>query len=454
MLNSLLLHGEMKGRNISRSFWGSCRVRYIFLLCIAAATLAAQDQDTDSDSGNTTRRISAASQFFDHDFVNFYVYGNGVWDTRVPVFNSLGDVTYGSGLGWEAGGGVTGTHTFKDGGITINYRGAYRDYQTAGSTSGQQQSLSLAYSKRLNRHWTFGATASAAILGYGTSYFSESSLASTTPGNSISTNSRFADLGLSLTYNQTRRLGYVFSGSFLYNSYPEAVSTRGVSGSASALYRLTAKTTIGASYSRTYFSYSRHEGTSSIDAGSLTLSHRFPDHWQIDLSAGVNHSHSVGTAEIPVSFVFQGETLVGYYLGPYSRTLYSPAFQGVLSHSFRRSSLSVSGGQSIMAGNGLYLASKDQFANGSFSYSTRHSNFSLGANYTRLNSVANTVTQAYSYYGASAAYGINLVRYVSANFRYDLIHYDEAFSLISSITEQRVPFGLSLSTKSVPLTLF
>jgi len=43
---------------------------------------------------------------------------------------------------------------------------------------------------------------------------------------------------------------------------------------------------------------------------------------------------------------------------------------------------------------------------------------------------------------------------VSANFRYDLIHYDQAFSLISSITEQRVSFGLSLSTKSVPLTLF
>jgi len=429
-------------------------VRYLFLLFVAAATLAAQNADSDSDIGNTTKRISAASQFFDHDFVNFYVYGNGVWDTRVPQFNSTGAESYSSGLGWEAGGGITATHTFRDGGITVNYRGAYRDYQTAGSGAGQSQSLALSYIKTLNRHWTFDANASAAILGYGTSYYSESSLASTTPGNSVSTDSRFANAGIGLTYMQTRRLSYQFSGNFLYNSYPTAVSTRGVTGGVSALYRLTARTTIGASYSRTYFSYSRHEGTSTIDGISLTASHQFAEHWQINLSAGVNRSHSVGTAEIPVSFLYQGQLISGFYLGPYNRTLYSPAFQGVLTHSFHRASLSLSGGQSIMAGNGLYLASKDQFANASYSYSTRHSNLSFGGNWTRLSSVANSVSTTYSYYGASIGYGITLVRYVSANFRYDLIHYDEAFSLFRSITEQRISFGLSLSSKSVPLTLF
>ncbi len=428
-------------------------MKSFLLLCLAAASLAAQDAD--SDSGSVTRRITAASQFFDHDFVNVYVYGNGVFDSRVPVYNSANQQTFGSGLGWEAGGGVTLSHTFHDGGITLNYRGAYRDYQSAGFSGGQQQSLSLGYNKRLNRHWTFGIDVSGAILSYGSTFYSASSVASSTVGNGLSTQTRFVDGSLNLTYAQTRRLSYVFTGNYFFSdyNYKNAIGTRGVGGAASVLYRLTARTTVGASYSRTYFSYSQHAGTSTIDGESLTLSHQFPQHWQIDLSGGVNRSHSAGTISIPVLLNLNGQPVVGYYTGPYSRTVYSPAFQGVLTHSFRHSSLSAAGGQSILAGNGLYLTSRNQFGNVSFSYSTRHTNLSFGGNYTRLQSVSNTVSQAYSYSGASAAYGVNLVRYISANFRYDLIHYDGLFAY-SSITEHRVSFGLSLSSKSVPLTLF
>ena len=106
-----------------------------------------------------------------------------------------------------------------------------------------------------------------------------------------------------------------------------------------------------------------------------------------------------------------------------------------------------------MAGNGLFLTSKDQFVNGTFSFSSRRSNVGFGGNYVRLSSVSNTVSQTYSYYGFSANYGVNLVRYVSANARYDLIHYANLFSY-GNVTESRISFGLSLSSKSVPLTLF
>lgn len=454
MLKFTLLPRLPKGCVISKIFLGSFRVRLFFLLCVAAATLAAQTSD--SDSGNTTKDISAASQFFDHDFVNFFVYGNGVWDSRSAVQNVAGSSVLGSALGWEAGGGVTLTHTFRDGGITLNYRGAYRDYQTLASINGEQQNLSLSYEKRLNRRWTFGLNVSGAILGVGSSYYAASSLATTIPGNSVSTDSRFANVGLTMTYAQTRRLSYLVSGNFLINSYnySGAIDTRGVTGAVSALYRVTARTTIGANYSHTNFWYSRGAGNAGIDSASLTLSHQFPEHWQLDLSAGVNRSHTVGTVIVPVQVEYNGQLYTLEYIEPYNRTIYSPAFQGSLSRLFRHSSVSVSGGQSIMAGNGIFLTSRDQFANGTFSFSTRHSNFSVGGAYTRLISVSNQSNQPYSYYGASASYGVNLVRYVSANARWDLIHYDNLYSTVASITEQRVSFGLSLSTKSVPLTLF
>jgi hypothetical protein len=98
MLNVSLLPRQLNGHHIFRGFWGSCRVRSLFLLFVAVATLAAQDSD--SDSGTATKRITAASQFFDHDFVNFYVYGNGVWDSGLPTFNSNGQTVFNSSLGW------------------------------------------------------------------------------------------------------------------------------------------------------------------------------------------------------------------------------------------------------------------------------------------------------------------------------------------------------------------
>jgi hypothetical protein len=428
-------------------------VRSIFLLCLAAATLVAQSSD--SSSGATTKDITAASQFFDHDFVNLYAFGNGVWDSGLPTYKANNQYTSNGSLGWEAGGGITLTHTFKDGGITLNYRGSYRQYESASLSSGQQQSLTLAYNKRLNRHWTFGLDVSGAILGFGSSYYSASSLGSATAGSSFGTQSRLVNSGVSLTYAQTRRLSYIFSGTFLFNSYNfvGSYSSRGVNGGASVLYRLTARTTVGGNYSRTYFRYSQGAGTSNLDSGSLTLSHLFPQHWQLDLSGGVNRSHSKGIITIPVTVVIGGFSFSGYQTGPYDRTVYSPVFQAVITHAFRRSSASLAGGQSIMGGNGVYLTSRSQFANGTFSFSSRHTNLSFGGNFARLSSVASTVGVTYSYYSFSAGYGANLVRFVSANFRYDLIHYDGLFAY-GSVTESRLSFGLSLSTKSVPLTLF
>jgi hypothetical protein len=83
---------------------------------------------------------------------------------------------------------------------------------------------------------------------------------------------------------------------------------------------------------------------------------------------------------------------------------------------------------------------------------------SLGGNFSRLSSVSTAALgQTYSYYGVSGSYGVNVVRYVSANFRLDLLHYNNIFVGTSTgftANEVRASFGLSVSRKSVPLTLF
>lgn len=471
MLNFLLFRRQFTGRCFLKEFWGSFKVRSLFVFCIAAATLAAQDSSSGSGGGsssNGSEAVTAASQFFDHDFVNFYAFANGVLNTNLPAGeNSSGQQTFGHALGWESGGGVTLMHSFKDGGISLNYAGSYHDYNypnTSAATS-QQQTLSLGYSKRFNRHWSLSANVSGGILGFGSSFYSGSSLLSTTPGNPYSEESRFGNVGLNLTYAQTRRLSYVFSGSFFYNGYvtPASIannplsnppSVRGLSGGVSVLYRLTARTTVGGTYSHSYYHYSGRVGTTDVDSGSLTLSHQFQDHWQLDLSAGGNHSASSGIAVTPIAFQFGGVTYLAYCECPYNRTVTSPAYNAVLTHYVRHASISFSGGQSILAGNGIYLTSRDEFASAIVSYSLAHSNISFGGNYSRLSSVsAADLSQTFGYYGTSASFGTRIVSHVSGNARWDLIHYDNIFSS-NGLTENRFSFGISVSTQSVPLTLF
>jgi len=426
------------------------------IFCLAAATVAAQDSSSDSDNVYGTRNVTAASQFFDHDFVNVFVFANGIWDSRVPELTN-NQAKFSSGFGWEAGGGISLSHQYKDGGITLSYQGSYRDYPSSNFSGGTQQSLALAYSKRLSRRWTFGTSVSGGILSYGSSYYGASYVGSSVSTNPFSTESRFLNAGVNLTYTQSRRLSYVFSGAYFLSNYSYAGSfnSYGGSGSAAVYYRLTARTTIGGSYTRTYYTYSGNAGTSDIDTGSLTLSHRFPDHWQLDLSGGVSRVHSQGIIRELVTVIFNGELVTGYLTGPYNRLVYSPSFQGYLTRGYRHSSFVLGGGQNVSAGNGVFLSSRTQFGNVNYSMAGPHrSSLGFGASYIRLSSLANSVSQSYSTLGASVNYGINLMHYLSLNARYDFLHYEGLFNAYRGLNESRVSVGLSLSSKSVPLTLF
>ncbi len=64
----------------------------------------------------------------------------------------------------------TAYHRFRDGEISISYRGDYRDYQSSLFGNGTDQNLGLSYVKRLNRRWTFYLYTSAGIYLYGNTF--------------------------------------------------------------------------------------------------------------------------------------------------------------------------------------------------------------------------------------------------------------------------------------------
>jgi len=434
-------------------------IQSVALFAVAAATVVAQGTATGpaeaADNGLRGIPVTLAGQFFDHDFVNYTLFANAVYDTNLGTLQGNQAVSEG-GFGYSVGGGVTASHQSKTSVLSLSYRGDYRHYGSVGYGSGTDQNLALSYSQQLSRRWNMTADVGAGILLYGGGFYSVApSAASTVVTNPFSPETRFLSAGLNFSYRQTRRLSYVFGGQFYLSNYnfPGAINSVGGSGIASIVYQLTGKTSVSGSYSHSYYHYGHDAGNSTLDGGSFTLSHEFAAHWQATLTAGLMRSHAVGIISIPVSVIVGQQTVPGYVTGPYDQVTLVPSFQGSVTHYQRRSAFSVSAGQGIQPGNGAYLTSRTQFLNGTYSYSMQRSNLSFGYGYFHLTSIANSVSQGYSTGNFSASYSYVVRRHLSANFRYDLISYGGLGSY-GGFVGHRLTFGVAYSSESIPMTLF
>ncbi len=396
---------------------------------------------------------SLSGQFFEHNFLNLDAFVNGLHDSDVLGLNTHGGT---GSWGITAGGGVDLFHQWKDSLVSLDYQGAYTHYQQGGYLSGTNQRFSLVYSKRLGRRWTVSASAQGGMFLYAfSSFYPVEGVGGVFVNNPFSPENKFLSTALTLSYQQTRRLSYQVSGNFFLNRYdtPIGFASNGASGSASLNYQLDARNTVSGSYSHTYIAYLRNAGNAQIDGYYLTLKHSFSRSWIASVSAGVTRSDTSAHIFLPVQFTFNNQLVTAYTLVPYNRTSYIPTFQGYLTHRYRRSSLSISGGQEVVPGNGIYLSARALNVSGFYSRTMRRSNFSAGGSYIHLTSVSTNIASSYGSEDLSASYGYNLVRYVSANFRYDYLSYG-SFSNLPGIKDNRITFGISFSTKSVPMTLF
>lgn len=440
-------------------------MRFVVALLLAswfAGTLPAQQpaqlpsagppQDQGSASENPI--TSLASEFMSHDFFNVYLFANAVYDSE-PISFEGRDVNEG-GLGFDGGGGIDAQKQFRDGYISLGYRGDYRDYTSAFYPSGTNQDLNFAYQKRLGRRWSFNANVSGGIFLYGGTFFAPATESlSYTETNPFSTESRFLSGGIGLSYRQTRRLSYVFNGEYyLYRyNFPGSIGATGVTGSGSVLYQITARTTLGGTYSYTYFGYQLGAGNMSANTFAGTISHRFANHWFASAMVGVTRTDANGTISVPILIEDGNNLLPGYAIGHYHTLSTFPSVQGTISRQLRRSMITASGGQGITSGNGVYLASKNLFLDGIYSYSMRRSNLSFGGGISHLTSISNRVSYTYTSASFSANYGYNLMRHLGVNARYDYVRYG-TLGGVGSQRDNRFTFGVYFSSKSIPLTLF
>jgi hypothetical protein len=398
---------------------------------------------------------SLAGQFLHGNFLNVYAFATGLRDSNIPLYNG----TSGASYGIDVGGGVDLRHMFETGVISLAYRGDYRDYTNGGYSDGTNQNLSLIFNKRLSRRWSFGVFTTAGIALYGGNYYSYGSSGPSSPiANPFSPETRFLTAGLSLAYQQTRRLSYAFSGTFFLTryTYPQAIGTTGGAGAASATYRLTARTSVSGTYSHSAYYYQQNVGNAHIDSLFGTVSHRFNERTSLSVSAGLAHSSSHGEALLPVGqTIIDGAPVIIFGRLPYNVSSWVPSFHGNFTHNWRRFLFTVSGGQTISPGNGFYLTSRDLFVTGAVSRSWNHSNISAGGGYFHLISLTGKTTTNQSYDTANFAlsYGYGFRRYFGFRAGYTYFK-NGSVGALTSPSDNRIFAGITFSSKSIPMTLF
>lgn len=429
----------------------------LVLLCATAALAqeaptATVPPEVATTAGNPF--VTLASEFFEHDYLNFYGFANGEYDSFAPVLQNGQLVNNSGSFGFNVGGGLNGRHVSADSVFSISYQGDYRDFQSSTYQSGTDQFLNLGYTRRLTRRMSVSVGLSGGTLLYGSNTFAPAAAGEVLEPNPFSVDYRFASAGVNLTYQQTRRLSFILGGSFFlqrYN-YAGALGSTGLSGSASAQYRLTPRTTVGGSYSYSNFTYQNNAGNAQVQSISGTVTRTLPARFSLNLYGGVSLVSDSGTFSIPVTLLINGQPVSGYVVGPYHQTSSVPSFGGSLTKAYSRTRITVYAGQGVSAGNGFYLASRSDYVTGVASYGLRNSSISAGGSYSRLVSIANNISNSYTSADFSLAYSRNVIRYVSANLRYDYIRYGAL--VYNGVSDNRFTFGVSFSSKSVPLTLF
>jgi hypothetical protein len=259
-----------------------------------------------------------------------------------------------------------------------------------------------------------------------------------------------------LTYQRTARLSFAFGGDWNLTRRRSS-ALYGVTGEDARMdvqYRTSRRSTIGANYMFTHFSYNGVFSGSDFHRFSATYAVQLSRSWEFSGFGGVTRVESKFPQLItldPVIAALLGITqgyVVSYDLN------WVPSYSGRLSKTFTQGVAYISGGHLMTPGNGLFLTSKTYTAAAGYTYTgIRRWAFNFSAGYDRAQSIGNILGE---YGDASAGLqtsrqishmvhmvaGVTARKYQSASFTgYNRVIWDA-----------RV--GLSFSPRDIPLRIW
>ena len=208
--------------------------------------------------------------------------------------------------------GITGRHYWKRDQIGISYAGNYSQYSING-LSGMNNTLNLDYGRAFTRQLSFHLVESVQDLSQNYtlgnpalepgSSIANINLATSPNVQLLNSTARQSSTSASVTYHQTSRLSYNFSGSYFIigRTGVGVIGSIGKQAGADANYRLTRRSTVGAYYSYTMYDYSHNVSHANSHGLGMIYSYSINSRTQLRTRVGATRIETLGyaTVELP-----------------------------------------------------------------------------------------------------------------------------------------------------------
>jgi hypothetical protein len=212
----------------------------------------------------------------------YYFDVTGIYDSGLVPFttNAQGNlINVGGAYGVETGFGVIGSRRWKRDKLSIEYKGAYRQYSVSDVPQGLDQFLNLAYSRQLTRRLILDLKDTAGTVSLANGAFSYLPLSNTDlfaiPANELfDIRTNFVQSRVDLTWQQTARLSFGIGGEgfVVRRSSLALAGLDGYDARANVAYRLSSRQTVSGDYNYTYYDFQRAFGDSKLQSVSLGYS--------------------------------------------------------------------------------------------------------------------------------------------------------------------------------------
>ena len=393
----------------------------------------------------------------------YYFDVTGIYDSGlVPLTtNAQGNlINVGGAYGVETGFGVIGSRRWKRDKLSLEYKGAYRQYSVSDVAQGLDQFLNLAYSRQLTRRLILDLKDTAGTTSLANGAFSYLPLTNTDlfaiPANELfDIRTNFVQSRVDLTWQQTARLSFGIGGEgfVVRRSSLLLAGLDGYDARANVAYRLTSRQTVSGDYSYTYYDFQRAFGDSKLQSVSLGYSVGLSRKWDFSLRAGGIRIDSLGISQVAIDPAIAAIVGQSFADVTYKQVVYAPLGEARLMRRFDRSSLTLDYSMGASPGNGVYLTSRQTAGTVGYSYTgVRRWTFALNSGYTELSSVGQTLGKYTNLQGGTGV-TYKVGRETHIQFRYDYRHYTTQNNIYQK-DSNRVSLGLAFSPGETPLAIW
>jgi hypothetical protein len=357
------------------------------------------------------------------------LYDTGLTGGKINPDGSLANIdAFGTSLSW----GLTGRHFWKHDQAGLDYRGSYNHYNSSSGYNGSNQFLNADFSHEFSRRLVLNLVESGSITNQSNALVNQFSVPGSSPANldlAASPSTQILDQGMrqftsmmDLTWRKSARLSVNFGGGYFAVDRTGAglLGNTGYQARADVNYRYTRKMTIGAYYSFTDYTFTKHIQISNADTFGGIFSYALARRTQIRLRAGVTRAESEGLTTVAIdpaiaALIGRGTAIVDEY-----HLMFLSDISAEVVKDFGRSRTgNISYTRGIAPGNGLLLTSVQETESGAFSMTVlHHYKASAGAGHTKLSSAGQSIglyETTYATFGLGRTYNHGL----GTNFQMD-----------------------------------